>query len=71
MAAGLLIAIGAAGVTWRMNTGWESVEDYVIDHYQHDGAAVLARADDHAGGECFRRCWPNSAPMWRRRWPAS
>ena len=46
MAAGLLIAIGAAGVTWRMNSGWESVEDYVIDHYQHDGAAVLARADD-------------------------
>jgi hypothetical protein len=46
LAASLLVAIGAAGVTWRMNSGWSSVQDYVVDHYQHDGLAVLAMADD-------------------------
>jgi hypothetical protein len=45
LAASLLLAIGAAGLTWRMNTGWNSVEDYVVDHYHHDGLAVLALAD--------------------------
>ena len=45
MAAGLLIAIGAAGLTWRMNTSWDSLEDYVSDHYRHDGPELLARAD--------------------------
>jgi len=42
LAAGLLIAVGAAGVGWQMNPGWDSVEDYVMDHYRHDGNKVLA-----------------------------
>lgn len=46
LAASLLVAIGAAGLTWRMNSGWSSVEDYVVDHYHHDGLTVLAMADD-------------------------
>lgn len=46
LAASLLLAIGAAGLTWRMNSGWDSVEDYVVDHYHHDGLAVLAMADE-------------------------
>ena len=41
MAAGLLIAVGAAGITWNMNRGWESVDEYVMDHYRHDGNALL------------------------------
>jgi hypothetical protein len=44
MAAALLIAVGAAGLTWRMNTGWDSVQDYVADHFRHDGPAMLAAA---------------------------
>lgn len=44
MAAALLLAIGAAGVTWRVNTGWGSVEDYLADHFRHDGPAMLAMA---------------------------
>jgi len=44
LAASLLVAVGAAGLTWRMNSGWNSVEDYVVDHYHHDGLAVLALA---------------------------
>jgi hypothetical protein len=46
VAAGLLLVVGTAGLTWRMNSGWNSVEDYVVDHYHHDGLAVLAMADD-------------------------
>ena len=47
MAAALLLAVGATGLTWRMNTGWDSVQDYVADHFRHDGPAMLAMA---AGG---------------------
>lgn len=45
LAAGLLIAVGAAGLTWRMTPRWDSVEDYVSDHFRHDGATLLAQAD--------------------------
>jgi len=44
VAAALLIAVGAAGLTWRMNTGWDSVDDYVADHFRHDGSEMLAMA---------------------------
>lgn len=46
LAASLLIAVGAVALMWRMNSGWDSVQDYVVDHYRHDGAKVLARADE-------------------------
>lgn len=42
LAASLLLAVGAAGITWNQNRGWDSVEDYLADHYQHDGPALLA-----------------------------
>jgi len=46
MAAGLLLVITAAGITWRMNAiKFDSVEQYVAYHYHHDGENVLARAD--------------------------
>jgi hypothetical protein len=51
MAAGLLIAVGAASLIWQMNPSWDSVEDYVADHYRHDGAAVLAKADGGIANE--------------------
>ena len=41
MAASLLIAVGAAGVTWNLDRGWNSVEEYIVDHYRHDGGRVL------------------------------
>jgi hypothetical protein len=44
MAASLLIAVGAAGLTWNLNRGWDSAEDYVVDHYRHDGGRVLSLA---------------------------
>ena len=51
MAASLLLAVGAAGLIWRMNAGWDSVEEYVVDHYYHDGPALLARADGQSPEE--------------------
>ncbi len=44
LAAGILVAVGAAGITWNMNRGWDNVEEYVADHYDHDGAGLVARA---------------------------
>lgn len=41
IAAGLLVAVGAAGITWNMNRGWESVDQYLVEHYQHDGNKLL------------------------------
>lgn len=54
LAASFLVAVGAAGVAWQMNRGWDSVEDYVADHYRHDGDRLVAeslqagRGDVHA-----------------------
>lgn len=44
LAAGILIAIGVAGITWNMNRGWSSVDEYLADHYSHDGARLLELA---------------------------
>jgi len=44
LAASVVIAVGAAGLTWNMNRGWDSVEEYVMDHYRHDGNRVMAMA---------------------------
>jgi len=46
MAASVFLVIAAAGVTWRMNAmKFDSIEQYVTYHYDHDGEGVLARAD--------------------------
>ena len=45
LAASLVVAVGAAGLTWKANRSWDSVEEYVLDHYRHDGAKMLARSD--------------------------
>jgi len=50
LAASLLVTVGVAGMIWKVNSGWDSVEDYVVDHYHHDGLAVLALADEQFTG---------------------
>lgn len=42
LAAGVLLAVAAAGLNWRSEPRWDSVEQYVIDHYYHDGLKLLA-----------------------------
>ena len=44
LAASVLVAVGAAGVAWQMNSGWDSVEDYVTDHYRHDGDRLVTES---------------------------
>ena len=44
LAASLLIAVGAAGMGWQMTRGWDSVEEYVVDHYRHDGDRLVAQS---------------------------
>lgn len=44
LAASLLLAIMVAGITWRhMNPHFDSVEQYVAAHYEHDGPELVAR----------------------------
>lgn len=45
LAAGLLLAAGAWLLQSRLAPGWDTVEDYVMDHYRHDGTKVLDRAN--------------------------
>lgn len=49
LAASLLLAIGAAGLTWRLTPHWDSVEEYVADHYRHDGPSMLAQVAEDPG----------------------
>jgi len=44
VAAGILIAVGAAGINWRLSHHWNSVDEYLVAHYRHDGAGLVARA---------------------------
>ncbi|MEE8495625.1 MAG: DUF3379 family protein [Xanthomonadales bacterium] len=44
LAAGILVAIGATGIIWNMGRGWNSVDEYLADHYSHDGARLIAQA---------------------------
>jgi hypothetical protein len=43
LAASLFVAVGAAGIVWKMNPSWDSVEEYLVDHYRHDGISLMTR----------------------------
>jgi hypothetical protein len=51
VAASLLLAVGAAGLMWNMKPDWGTVPEYVVDHYRHDGAMLLAGANDRVAVE--------------------
>lgn len=51
LAASMLIAVGAAGMAWKLNPSWDSVEAYVVDHYRHDGPQMLTQT----GGESAQK----------------
>ncbi len=50
LAASVFILVGVSGLLWvsLQPGGTPTVADYVASHYEHDGAAVLARADEGA-----------------------
>lgn len=44
LAASLLLAVAVTGITWRMNTmSFDSVEQYLAYHYNHDGQTLVLR----------------------------
>jgi len=45
LAAGIVLAVIAAGIVWRMNPRFDSVEQYVAYHYAEDGPALVARGE--------------------------
>jgi len=51
MAASLMIAVGAAAIVWQQTHHWDSVEEYVEDHYSYDGVDLLADATDIVAGQ--------------------
>ena len=44
LAASVLIAVGAGSMAWKQSRQWDDVEDYLADHYSHDGPALIAKA---------------------------
>lgn len=44
LAASILIAVSVAAIGWRQTHHWDSVENYLVDHYAHDGEILLAEA---------------------------
>lgn len=45
LAASVLLVVGVGSIVWLNRGPSGDVSEYVRDHYGHDGAAVLARAD--------------------------
>lgn len=41
MAACLLIAVGSFAIMWQQPHSWDSVEEYLADHYSHDGSILI------------------------------
>jgi hypothetical protein len=44
MAASLVIAVGTSLIVWQQRHQWDSVEEYVADHYSYDGVELVADA---------------------------
>ena len=45
VAASLLITFGATVLYRNLNPSWSSVDDYLVDHFRHDGQVLIDRAD--------------------------
>lgn len=44
LAASLLIAVGSIGLIWKKPNQWDTIDDYISDHYSLDGAAIIEQA---------------------------
>jgi len=45
MAASVLLAVVVAGLSWRANQSWDSVDQYLAQHYAHDGEKLVQRGE--------------------------
>ena len=48
LAASVLIAVGSAGMYWKQSRQWDSIGDYLADHYSHDGRSLVTQATGFA-----------------------
>ena len=46
LAASLIIAVGSIGLIWKNSRQWDTIDDYIADHYSIDGAAIIEQATD-------------------------
>lgn len=51
LAASLLMTAGAVGLLWNAAPGWDSVEEYVADHYRHDGYILVEMVGSQNGAD--------------------
>ncbi|MDT8320107.1 MAG: DUF3379 family protein [Xanthomonadales bacterium] len=51
LAASLLMTAGAVGLLWNTEPAWDSVDEYVADHYRHDGYMLVEMVGSHSGDE--------------------
>jgi len=66
LAASVLIAVGAAGLIWNVQHSWDSVEEYVMDHYRHDGELSLSGSSVDEVRELFSGLDADVAPALAR-----
>jgi len=59
LAASLIIAVGAAGLAWKQSRQWDSIEDYLADHYSHDGPALVVQATELVAEQDINRIMAN------------
>lgn len=45
LAASILISVTAVGMGWKMSHRWESVDQYLVQHYRHDGQSLIDISD--------------------------
>jgi len=55
LAASILIAVSATAIGWKQSHQWDSVEDYLVDHYSHDGEMLIGKATDRVPAEEVER----------------
>lgn len=55
LAASLLVAVGAVVLNWKLTRQWDTVQDYLADHYAYDGASLVAEAAGEANAVEIRR----------------
>jgi hypothetical protein len=50
LAASILVAVGTVSIIWKQSHQWNSVQDYLAEHYAYDGHTFLSEAGDTVPG---------------------
>ena len=55
LAASVLVAVSAVAIGWKQSHQWNSVEEYLVDHYSHDGEMLIGEATSLVPAEEVQR----------------